>query len=66
MDGNENHGTRNLIFVCPVTKQNVQHRFDARSDHEYESVTCLACARVHFINKTGRVLRRDKDKSKEK
>jgi hypothetical protein len=61
MDGSENHGgTRNFIFVCPVTNQNVQHRFEARMDHEYESVACLACAGVHFINRTGKGLRRDK------
>lgn len=59
IDGSENHGgARNLIFVCPVTNQNVQHRFEARLDHEYESVTCLAG--IHFINRTGKVLRRDK------
>lgn len=54
-------GIRNLIFTCPVTDQNVQHRVEAISDHDYESVSCLACARVHFVNlKTGKVLRRDK------
>jgi hypothetical protein len=61
MDGN---GTRNLIFACPVTDLNVQHRFEARSggDHDYESVTCLACGGVHFINRsTGKVLRRDSE-----
>ena len=54
---------RNLIFTCPVTKQKVQHRVEAKSDHchEYESVTCLACAGVHFINmKTGEVLRSER------
>jgi RNase P subunit RPR2 len=61
MDGSENHGgIRNLIFVCPVTGQNVQHRLEAGSEHEYEAVTCLACAGVHFINKSGRILRRDR------
>jgi hypothetical protein len=62
MDGSDNPrgGTRNVIFVCPVTKQNVQHRFEARVDHDYESVTCLACAGVHFINKTGKLLGRDR------
>lgn len=55
-------GMRNLIFTCPVTNQNVQHRFEATSDQDYESVTCLACTRIHFINlKTGKVLRRERE-----
>jgi len=55
-------GMRNLIFTCPVTKQNVQHRFEATSDQDYESVTCLACTGIHFINpRTGKVLRRDRE-----
>ena len=53
---------RHLIFICPVTNQNVQHRIEVTpSDYNYESVTCLACAGVHFVNlKTGKVLTRDK------
>ncbi len=62
MDGSDHKGgIRNLIFTCPITNQNVQHRAEAISDHDYESVSCLACAGVHFVNlKTGKVLRRDK------
>ncbi len=53
---------RNLIFTCPVTNLKVQHRCEHISDHNYESVTCLACAGVHFINLgTGKVLRRDQE-----
>ena len=55
---------KNLIFICPVTNQNVQHRFENASDHpsDYESVTCLACDGLHFVNlRTGKVLRRDKE-----
>jgi RNase P subunit RPR2 len=49
---------RNLVFTCPVTNQNVQHRFESSPDHDYESVTCLSCGGVHFINcQTGKVLR---------
>jgi hypothetical protein len=52
-------GTRNLIFTCPLTDQKVQHRFVATSDHDYESVACLACGGAHFINvRTGKALRR--------
>jgi hypothetical protein len=60
-DTSQNGGVRNLLFSCPVTHQNVQHRFEATSDHDYESVTCLACAGVHFVNlRTGQVLKRSK------
>jgi hypothetical protein len=54
---------KNILFTCPVTNQNVQHRIKV-SDHDddYESVSCLACAGVHFIQlKTGKVLRRGKE-----
>jgi hypothetical protein len=63
-DATQRHkdGMRNLIFTCPVANQNVQHRIETPSDRDYESVKCLACAGVHFINlKTGKVLRRDKE-----
>ena len=62
MDGSDHKGgIRNLIFICPITNQNVQHRVEAISDHDYEAVSCLACAGLHFVNlKTGKVLRRDK------
>ena len=52
--------TKNMIFVCPVTKKNVQYRVDATQvpDHHYESVTCLACDGVHFIDlKTGKAVK---------
>lgn len=51
----------NVIFTCPVTKKNVQHRFEGPlPDHDYESVTCLACDGLHFINlKTGKAVKRD-------
>ncbi len=60
MDGS---APRNLIFTCPVTNQKVQHRLDTKSDHshEYEPVTSLAYAGVHFINlMTGEVLKGDR------
>ncbi len=61
-DSDRKDGIRNIIFTCPLTSQNVQHRFEATSDHDYESVTCLACAGVHFIDlRTGKMLRRDKE-----
>jgi hypothetical protein len=48
-----------LIFVCPRTHLNVQHRTDraVAHEHEYEAVTCPACSRLHFVNRrTGRLL----------
>ena len=46
-----------FIFTCPTTKLNVQHWPENDKDiseNEYEGITCLACSRLHFINrKTG-------------
>ena len=51
---------KNLIFTCPVTNRNVQHRFEEAPDHDYESVPCLACDGIHFIDvKTGKAVKRD-------
>jgi RNase P subunit RPR2 len=51
---------KNLIFTCPVTGQNVQYRLEGPLDHDYESVACLACDGVHFIDlKTGKAPNRD-------
>jgi len=55
---------KNILFTCPVTNQNVQHRIELAPDRDddYESVRCLACEGIHFIHlKTGKVLRRDKE-----
>jgi hypothetical protein len=45
-------GGMDLIFICPRTNLNVQHRMDRTSagEHEYEAVACPACLRLHFIN----------------
>ena len=49
-----------FIFTCPTTKLNVQHWLDDNeniSENEYEGISCLACSRLHFINrKTGGLL----------
>jgi hypothetical protein len=50
-----------LVFKCPDTSFNVQHWIEDDEDdapgNRYESVACLACTRVHFINrKTGKLL----------
>ena len=49
-----------FIFTCPTTKFNVQHwreNDEDISENEYEGITCLACSRLHFINrKTGELL----------
>lgn len=52
----------NIIFKCPRTGLNVQHWLaddptpeDATTS--YETVTCNACGRLHFINRsTGKLL----------
>jgi hypothetical protein len=50
----------NFVFRCPATGLNVQHQLDEDpdiSENEYEAITCLACARLHLLNrKTGKVL----------
>ncbi len=52
----------NILFKCPRTGLNVQHWVAeevAPDDPQctYETVTCKACTRLHFINRaTGRLL----------
>jgi hypothetical protein len=50
----------NFIFRCPDTSFNVQCQVDDGGDDDrdvYEAVRCLACDRLHFINRmTGRLL----------
>jgi hypothetical protein len=53
-----------FIYRCPTTGMNVQGwSVDDTSADEgevYETVTCLACTRVHLINRsTGKVLGSD-------
>ena len=54
--------SRNIIFKCPVTGMNVQHRLAAESvsdasRFEFETVPCQACTRLHFINRlSGKLL----------
>jgi hypothetical protein len=50
-----------FVYRCPTTGLNVQGWFaDDPSEHEgeiYEAITCVACTRVHLINRSaGRVL----------
>jgi hypothetical protein len=49
-----------FLYHCPNTGQLVQgwsaDEFPANAD-SYESVTCIACTQLHFVNlATGRVL----------
>lgn len=47
------------VFTCPQTGLSVQHRLDseAAADDEFVQVVCLACTRLHLINrKTGKLL----------
>ena len=49
-----------FVFKCPITHLNIQHWLDDGEDvpeNEYEVVKCVACTRLHFINrKTGDLL----------
>jgi hypothetical protein len=52
----------NILFRCPRTGMNVPHWQDddaaQREDKSsYDAVTCPACTRLHFVNRsTGRTL----------
>lgn len=52
----------NTVFRCPRTGINVQHWLAEEVTPEtpmcsYETVTCNACARIHFINRrSGKLL----------
>jgi hypothetical protein len=52
-----------VVFTCPATLMNVQHSLDDDPDvpeNEYEVITCLACTKLHLINrKTGKILGQD-------
>jgi len=60
----------NVIFKCPRTGMNVQHWLadeppwgDARCS--YETVTCKACSRLHFLNRSsGKLLGEQEDNSR--
>lgn len=49
-----------ILFKCPNTGMNVQHRLEDVQESEkarYSSVACPACTRIHFIhNATGKLL----------
>lgn len=51
---------RQIVFKCPQTGMNVQHRLVAEASetpNTHVSVVCPACTRLHLINRaTGRLL----------
>ena len=52
---------REIIFRCPRTGMNVQHRLDdgepAATGNAFVSVRCPACMALHFVNiTTGKLL----------
>ena len=53
-----------VVFSGPATLMNVQHSLDDDPDlpeNEYEVITCLACTKLHLINrKTGQILGQDR------
>lgn len=52
-----------FLYRCPYTGQNVQGFIAEEVSDDvdaYESITCLACQRVHLVNPaTGRVIGED-------
>lgn len=53
--------SRHIIFKCPRTGMNVQHRLDDvpadKAEDAYKSVNCPACTLTHFIHRrTGKLL----------
>jgi hypothetical protein len=56
-----------FVFTCPATLMNVQHLLvddQGAADNEYEGITCLACAMLHFVNrKTGKLLGQEHNKT---
>ena len=53
-----------IVFRCPQTGMNVQTHLEKRQGHEgrsFESFTCPACTRLHFIDlATGQPMSRDR------
>jgi len=54
---------RNVVFRCPRTGTNVQHRIPCASsdssdvENAHLAIVCLACGSVHFVNSaTGKLL----------
>ena len=49
-----------FLFRCPRTEQYVQGWLDDKEDageNDYQPITCLACAGLHFINfRSGKLL----------
>jgi len=49
-----------ILYKCPNTGMNVQHRLASVPEGEkdrHSPVVCLACSRIHFIhNSTGKLL----------
>ncbi len=54
-----------FLSRCPATGRRVQGFSDSdprEGSEEYEAITCLACAQVHFVNPgTGKVLGTEED-----
>ena len=58
----------NVLFRCPNTGMNVQYRIDddaGAGANEVAAVQCLACARIHLINRaTGQLTRNLKNEAR--
>jgi hypothetical protein len=57
-----------MVFKCSATGLNVHHWLDGDlqlADDEYEAITCVACARVHFLNrKSGKLFARESEQGR--
>ncbi|MGL9619423.1 hypothetical protein QRQ56_15545 [Bradyrhizobium sp. U531] len=52
---------RQIVFKCPQTGMNVQHRLgDEPADRTHVSVSCPACTRLHFIDRASGKLAGDR------
>jgi len=55
-----------ILYTCPSTRLEIQLRFedDASRDDVYAPVNCLACGRMHFIDRRGKLLGHKEDHSR--
>jgi hypothetical protein len=52
---------RQIVFKCPQTGLNVQHRLtDEPADRTHVSVSCPACTRLHLIERASGQLAGDR------
>jgi len=48
-----------VLFTCPNTRFQVQQELpddDQADENDFEGIICQGCTRIHFVNRTGKVL----------